>query len=196
MSSGESGLRQRKSGAETQENLLAHPMVRVHRLPVPISYVFDQSWLDERLFGWSRSAGRGTSAWAGPQSRSPDISRPASPDASDDEDTGDYDNVLGVLRSDDGHVTPNRVRSRSHHGSYADLQKLRMTEVQGQFPEPAESGSPTESGAHRRQRRPSLSDLVTVERIGALDPREQFKDCTVDINSEIQHNKPSTAVVG
>jgi glycerol-3-phosphate O-acyltransferase/dihydroxyacetone phosphate acyltransferase len=62
-----------------------------------------------------------------------------------------------------------------------------MTEVQGQSPkEPAESGSPAESGLHRRQRRPSLSDLVPVERIGALDPREQFKDCTVDINSEIQ----------
>jgi hypothetical protein len=42
MSSGESGLRQRKSGVpgvETQENLLAHPMVRVHRPPVFISYV-------------------------------------------------------------------------------------------------------------------------------------------------------------
>jgi len=184
VSSGESGLRQRKGGApgvETQEGLLAHPM----------------SWLDERLFGWSRSAGRGTSAWAGPPSRSPDISRPTSPDGSDEEDSGDYDNVLGVLRSDDGHVTPNHARSRSHHGSYADLQKLRMTEVQGQLPkEPAESGSPTESGLHRRQRRPSLSDLVTVERIGALDPREQFKDCTVDINSEIQKGKPSTAVEG
>lgn len=172
-----SGLWQRKSGVpgvEPQENLLVHPM----------------SWLDERLFGWSRSAGRGTSAWAGPPSKSPDISRPASPDTSDDEDTGDYDTVLGVLRSDDGHVTPNRARSRSQHGSYADLQKLRMTEVQGQFPKgPAEPGSPTE---HRRQRRASLSDRVTVERIGALDPREIFKDCTVDINSEIQQSKPST----
>ncbi|KAH9048128.1 glycerol-3-phosphate O-acyltransferase [Lactarius hengduanensis] len=181
MSSGMSGLWQRKSGApgvETQENLFAHPM----------------SWLDERLFGWSRSAGRGTSAWAGPPSKSPDISRPTSPDASDGEDTGDYDTVLGVLRSDDGHVTPNRVRSRSQHGSYADLQKLRMTEVQGQLPKgPAEPGSPTESGLHRRQRRASLSDRVTVERIGALDRQEPFNECTDDINIEIQKNKPSTA---
>ncbi|KAH9063466.1 glycerol-3-phosphate O-acyltransferase [Lactarius vividus] len=181
MSSGKSGLWQRKSGApgvETQENLFAHPM----------------SWLDERLFGWSRSAGRGTSAWAGPPPKSPDISRPTSPDASDGEDTGDYDTVLGVLRSDDGHVTPNRARSRSQHGSYADLQKLRMTEVQGQLPKgPAEPGSPTESGLHRRQRRASLSDRVTVERIGALDRQEPFNECTDDINSEIQKNKPSTA---
>ncbi|KAH9001300.1 glycerol-3-phosphate O-acyltransferase [Lactarius akahatsu] len=179
--SGKSGLWQRKSGVpgvETQENLFAHPM----------------SWLDERLFGWSRSAGRGTSAWADPPSKSPDISRPTSPDASDGEDTGDYDTVLGVLRSDDGHVTPNRARSRSHHGSYADLQKLRMTEVQGQLPKgPAEPGSPTESGLHRRQRRASLSDRVTVERIGALDRQEPFNECTDDINTEIQKNKPSTA---
>ena len=195
MLSGESGLlRQRKSGApgvDTEENLLAHPMVRRPRSPILISYVLNQSWLDERLFGWSRSAGRGTSAWAGPPPRSPDISRPTSPDASDDEDTGDYEHVLGVLRSDNGHVTANHARSRSQHGSYADLQKLRMTEVQGQSPERrAEPESPM--GSPRRQRRPSLSDLVTVERIGALDPREQFKDCTDDINTEIQKNKPAT----
>jgi glycerol-3-phosphate O-acyltransferase/dihydroxyacetone phosphate acyltransferase len=191
MSSGTSGLRQRKGGApgvETEENLLAHPMVRGYRPPILISYVLNQSWLDERLFGWSRSAGRGTSVWAGPPPKSPDISRPTSPDASDDEDTGDYEHVLGVLRSDNGHSSPNRAQSRSQHGSYADLQKLRMTEVQGQGP--AEPESPTGS-PHRRQRRPSLSDLVAVERISALDPREQFKDCTDDINSEIQKSKPS-----
>lgn len=192
MSSGKSELRQRKGstpGVETEENLLAHPMVRGYRPPVFISYVLNQSWLDERLFGWSRSAGRGTSAWAGPQPRSPDISRPTSPDASDDEDTGDYEHVLGVLRSDNGHSSPNRAQSRSQHGSYADLQKLRMTEVQGQSPEgPAEPES--RMGSPRRRRRPSLSDLVAVERISALDPREQFKDCTDDINSEIQKGKP------
>jgi hypothetical protein len=32
-----------------------------------------------------------------------------------------------------------------------------------------------------------------VERIGALDPREQFKDCTEDINNEIRKFKPSTS---
>ncbi|KAI0256667.1 glycerol-3-phosphate O-acyltransferase [Lactifluus subvellereus] len=181
MSSGKPGLWRRNSGAaavETQENLLAHPM----------------NWLDERLFGWSRSAGRGTSAWAGPLPRSRDISRAPSPEVSDDEDTGDYDNVLGILRSDadDGHLTPNRARSRSLHGSYADLQKLRMTGAQGQSPHwPVQPGSPTEGGPHRRERRASLSDGVTVERISALDPQEQFKECTEDINNEIRKNKPS-----
>ncbi|KAI0006004.1 glycerol-3-phosphate O-acyltransferase [Russula compacta] len=180
MSSGKPGLWQRKSGAaavETQENLLAHPM----------------NWLDERLFGWSRSAGRGTSAWAGPLPQSRDISRAASPEVSDDEDTGDYDNVLGILRSDNGHITPNRVGSRSRHGSYADLQKLRMGGVQGESPSrPTQPGSPTEGSFQRRQRRASLSDRVKVERISALDPREEFKDCTEDINNEIRKNKPST----
>ncbi|KAI0302000.1 glycerol-3-phosphate O-acyltransferase [Russula brevipes] len=140
MSSGKAGLWQRESGSaavEAQENLLSHPM----------------NWLDERLFGWSRSAGRGTSAWAGPQPRSRDVSRSASPEVSDDEDTGDYDNVLGILHSDDGRASPSR--------------KLRMT------------------------RRASLSDRVMVGRIGALDPREQFKDCTENINNEIRRNKPS-----
>jgi glycerol-3-phosphate O-acyltransferase / dihydroxyacetone phosphate acyltransferase len=140
------------------------------------------------LFGWSRSAS-GTSAWAGPSPRSRDISRAVSPEVSDDEDTGDYDNVLGILRSDDGHASPNRARSRSQHGSYADLQKLRMTGAQGQSSYwPAQ---PTEDGPHRRERRASLSDGVTVERISALDPREQFKDCTEDINSEIRKKKHS-----
>jgi len=179
-SSGEPGLWQRESGVatvEAQENLLTHPM----------------NWLNERLFGWSRSAGRGTSAWAGSRPRSRDISRAASPNV-----TGDHDNVLGILRSNDGHVTPNRAGSRSHHGSYADLQKLRMaTGVQGQWQSPSSSssmpaqpGSPTEGGLHRRERRASLSDRVTVERIGALDPREQFKNCTEDINEEIRKSKP------
>jgi len=182
MSSGKPGLWQRDSRAaatETQENinLLAHPM----------------NWLDDRLFGWSRSARRGTSAWAGSLPRSRDTSRTASPEVSDDEDTGDYDNVLGILHPDDGHVTPNRVGSQSRHGSYADLQNLRTTGVQGQSPSRPmrPPGSPTEGGLHRRERRASLSDRVTVERIGALDPRELFKDCTEDINNEIRERKPS-----
>ncbi|KAH9966637.1 glycerol-3-phosphate O-acyltransferase [Russula dissimulans] len=183
MSSGKSGLWERGSGAaavETQENLLTRPM----------------NWLDERLFGWSRRSGRGTNTRAGLLPRSRDISRAASPDVSDDDDTGDHDNVFGILRSDDGHVTRNRAGSRSHHGSYADLQKLRMAPgVQGQWQSPSSSmlvqpGSPAEGGLHRRERRASLSDRVTVERIGALDPREQFKNCTEDINEEIRKSRP------
>jgi len=162
---------------------------------IDISLRLRQNWLDEHLFGWSRSAEGGTSAWLGSPPRSRDISRAPSPDV-----TGDHDNVFGILRSDDGHVTPNRAESRSHHhhGSYADLQKLRMAgEVQGHWQSPSSSssmpaqpGSPTEGGLHRRERRASLSDRVTVERIGALDPREQFKNCTEDINEEIRKSKP------
>ncbi|KAH9997308.1 glycerol-3-phosphate O-acyltransferase [Russula vinacea] len=159
------------SSGRDSGNLLAHPM----------------NWLDERLFGWSRSARRGTSAWAGSLPRSRDTSRAASPEVSDDEDTGDYDNVFGILRSDDGHVTPNRVGSRSQHGSYADLQKLRTIGAQAQGQSSSrltQPESPTEAEG-------KLSDRVAVERIGALDPREPFKDCTEDINHEIRESKPS-----
>ena len=124
--------------------------------------------------------------------RSRDVSRAASPEVSDDEDLGDYDNVLGILRSDDGRADPDRAGLRSQHGSYADLQKLRTAGAgaagaQGQSP-----SMPTQPGSPRRERRASLSDRVTVERISALDPREQFKECTEDINNEIRKSKPST----
>lgn len=84
-----------------------------------------QTWLDERLFGWSKSATRGTSAWAG----SAEISRAATPDASDDEDEpGDYDDLLGFLAANGGGTGgPSRSRARSVQNSYADLQKLRMS---------------------------------------------------------------------
>lgn len=208
-SSGTPGLWRRKSGTgavDAQGNLLVHPM----------------TWLDERLFGWSRSAKRGTSAWAG-ATRSQDISRAPSPDASDDEDSGDYDNVLGILPGE-GYLTPNRHRSRSHHSSYADLQKLRMTatplpvqgratlsphlalqslhpaedhtHVAGATSEEAESPVNGNSLHHRqthRDRKASLSDGVAVERIAALNPEERFQDCTRDINEEIRENKEGHA---
>ncbi|KAI0062297.1 glycerol-3-phosphate O-acyltransferase [Artomyces pyxidatus] len=210
-SSGTPGIWRRKSAAgavDAQGHLLVHPM----------------SWLDERLFGWSRSASRGTSAWAG--TRSQEISRGPTPDGSDDEDTGDYDNVLNILRSDDGHLTPNRARSRSQHGSYADLQKLRASgqkttllspnqpfqplkqvhatsvEVSERPADPADALTETEGIRHRsfRQdaynRKASLSDRVSVERIGAMDPDESFKDCTDDINREIQQQKKEAHVDG
>jgi hypothetical protein len=34
-----------------------------------------------------------------------------------------------------------------------------------------------------------------VGRIGALDPQEQFKDCTEDINNEIRKFKPSASTL-
>ncbi|OSX58257.1 hypothetical protein POSPLADRAFT_1041385 [Postia placenta MAD-698-R-SB12] len=77
------------------------------------------TWLDERLFGWSRSTARGTSAWAGTPST--EISRASSPAPSEDE-VSDNDNVLGYLKA---RKPAGRSRSRSHQNSCADLQKLR-----------------------------------------------------------------------
>lgn len=80
-------------------------------------------WLDERLFGWSRSARRGTSVWAGGAS-SHGPSAVTSPEGSDDEENGDYEHVLGYLPGlgiGDG----TRSVGRSRSTSYADLQSLR-----------------------------------------------------------------------
>jgi len=177
-SSGKPGLWRRKSGigaVDAQGNLLVHPM----------------TWIDERLFGWSRSATRGTSAWAGP-SYSQEISRVATPDGSDDEDSGDYDNVLGYLPAYEGRPkTPLR-----HGGSFADLQKLRMTANDGgnahNSVEPNHSPVDGEGlflrRAHR-SRKQSLSDSVPVERISASDDEKEFKNVTNDINREIQEKK-------
>jgi len=85
-----------KSGAgavDAQGNLLSHPM----------------TWLDERLFGWSHSA-----------ETSREVSRAGSPKGSDDEDAGDYDNLLNVTPSEG--MTE---EFQGRRGSYADLQKLR-----------------------------------------------------------------------
>lgn len=109
-SSGTPGIWRRKSavgGVDAQGNLLVHPM----------------KWLDERLFGWSRSARRGTSVWAG-GAASHGPSAVTSPEGSDDEDNGDYEHVLGYLPGlgiGDG----TRSAGRSRSTSYADLQSLR-----------------------------------------------------------------------
>lgn len=80
-------------------------------------------WLDERLFGWSRSAQRGTSAWAGAPSHGP--SALPTPEGSDHEDSGDYEHVLGYLpHLGVGDGTRSTGRSRST--SYANLQSLRQ----------------------------------------------------------------------
>jgi glycerol-3-phosphate O-acyltransferase / dihydroxyacetone phosphate acyltransferase len=85
------------------------------------------TWLDERLFGWSRSAHRGTSAWG--ESSSLETSRTATPDMSDEEEEGDYDNVIDYLGSYMG-TSPSekRLRSKSMRGSYADLQHVKNKE--------------------------------------------------------------------
>jgi len=83
-SSGTPGIWRRKSGVggvDAQGNLLVHPM----------------TWIDERLFGWSHSARRhGVNSAA--TSRA--ASSHGTPEGSDDEDEyGDYDNVIGYLHS-------------------------------------------------------------------------------------------------
>ncbi|KZO91664.1 hypothetical protein CALVIDRAFT_541566 [Calocera viscosa TUFC12733] len=110
------GLWRRKSGmggADAQGNLLIHPM----------------TWLDERVFGWSRSARRGANVWG---QHSGDNSRLTSPVGSDGEDSdteptedrGDWDDVLGMI---DTYERRRRIRSLSRasgRASYKDLHKL------------------------------------------------------------------------
>lgn len=195
------GLYRRKVHTGTidgQGQLLVHPM----------------TWLDERLFGWSRSAHRGTSAWGGNTTvSSRAASGPASPDASDDEDQGDYDNVINYLPSIVGDAITGLgfARSktpRSQRGSYADLPSVRRAEEdrahrshlgpldtkttrRSQPPSPYLSTrqmppSPTlstHSGGGRR-RKMSLSDSVPVERIGRIDLDEPFEEATEELNQE------------
>jgi len=163
-STGEQGVWRRKSsvgGVDAQGNLLIHPM----------------TWLDERLFGWSHSSKRGTSAWGG-ATPSQMSSRPETPDISDDEDHGDYDHVVNLLHA---YEAPPRHRIRSRPGSYADLQKLRMSTSASTGVESRSSAVPRQSP---RQRKKSLSDLIPIERIGDADKKEPFGEVTIDLNKD------------
>ncbi|KAF8136325.1 glycerol-3-phosphate O-acyltransferase, partial [Boletus edulis] len=170
----DSGVWRRKSSVgqvDAQGNLLIHPM----------------TWIDERLFGWSRTAKRGTSAWGG-NTPSHDLSRPGTPvpDESDEEDHGDYDHVISYLPA---YEDAARGKTRSRQGSYADLQRLRMTSAHQPASSSASSGVQA-SDSHslhmrRRQRKHSLSDLVPVERIATVDRQESFLNATAGLNEEI-----------
>lgn len=172
-STGNPGVWRRKSSVgqvDAQGNLLIHPM----------------TWIDERLFGWSRSAKSGTSAWGG-STPTQDSSRPVTPELSDDEDHGDYDHAVNYISA---YEDASRHKVRSRQGSYADLQRLRMTATT----QPSASWSlsglrPNDSQALHmrqglRQRKQSLSDLIPVERIGSVDRRETFEDVTTSLNKE------------
>ncbi|KDR81579.1 hypothetical protein GALMADRAFT_239612 [Galerina marginata CBS 339.88] len=164
-SSGPTGLWRRKSstGAVDAQGLgLTHPM----------------TWIDERLFGWSRSSKRGTSAWGG---HVEDPSRINTPDDSDEEDTGDYDNVVGVLGTGD-ELSLGIQKSRSRQSSYADLQRLRMPPLTPQ------NGDESSRLSHRT-RRASLGDGVPVSRIATVDRQEPFSEATQDLNEEISQSK-------
>ncbi|KAI0273558.1 glycerol-3-phosphate O-acyltransferase [Gloeopeniophorella convolvens] len=99
-SSGTPGLWRRKSGAGAVD-------AQGNLLSHPMT------WLDERLFGWSHSA-----------EASREVSQANSPRGSDDEDNGDYDSLWKAKKTD-GETS----KSHSRRGSYADLQKLRLTSV-------------------------------------------------------------------
>lgn len=164
-SSGVPGLWRRKSstGAVDAQGLgLTHPM----------------TWIDERLFGWSHSATRGTSAWSG----NDDTSRLNTPDYSDDEDTGDYEDIVGLL-NDEQHQTTHKSRSRQ--SSYADLQRLRLGPLTAQ----KMNHEDLDSRLTHRTRRASLSDGVSVTRIAAVDRKEPFDAATQDLNAEIAQSK-------
>ncbi|KAK0214270.1 glycerol-3-phosphate O-acyltransferase [Armillaria nabsnona] len=183
-SSGKPGLWRRTSstGAVDAQGLgLIHPM----------------TWIDERLFGWSRSARRGTSAWSGGD----EISRVGTPEDSDEEDAGDYDNVLGYLPGQDDPSNPG-YKARSRTNSYADLQRMRLSPLQPMAAPPKfyqnEATSPSSpttelDGIHfrrgRRNRKSSLSDGVPVERIASVDRGESFNAATNHLNDEIRQRK-------
>ncbi|KAG6897805.1 hypothetical protein C0992_010881 [Termitomyces sp. T32_za158] len=163
-STGTPGLWRRKSstGAVDAQGLgLTHPM----------------TWIDERLFGWSRSARRGTSVWSGVYGD--ESSRIGTPDESDNDDTGDYDNVIGVVSVTDEHSISQRPKSRQ--SSFADLQRLRNLST---IPD---------QGLHPRQghrlRKDSLSDSVHVARLAAVNRTETFPEATDNLNDEINRNR-------
>jgi len=112
-----------------------------------------------------------------------DMSRINTPDDSDEEDTGDYDNVVGLVG--DEH-TPASYKSRSRQSSYADLQRLRMAPLISQTRTENED---SHTRLPHRTRRASLSDGVAVTRIAAMDPEESFSAATQDLNDEISHAK-------
>jgi glycerol-3-phosphate O-acyltransferase/dihydroxyacetone phosphate acyltransferase len=119
-----------------------------------------------------------------------------SPDDSEEEDTGDYDNVIGLIAGQD--ETNTSHKSRSRNSSYADLQRLRLAPLpigSTDQPRSAESTSPGVEldGLHfprsTRHRKASLSDGVPVKRIAALDPGEPFISATDGLNDEIRQKK-------
>ena len=176
-SSGNSGLWRRTSstGAVDAQGLgLIHPM----------------TWIDERLFGWTRSSKRGTSVWNGVE----DPSRANTPDETDEEDAGDYDDVVGLIPPND-----DQDKTRSRQNSYADLQRLRQNSASATHPDVKSSNAlnmdrqldqPEESSRLlHRPRRSTLSDDVPVESIAAIDPKMAFSDATQSLNEGMTQAK-------
>ncbi|KAL0571687.1 hypothetical protein V5O48_010274 [Marasmius crinis-equi] len=175
-STGTPGIWRRKSstGAVDAQGLgLTHPM----------------TWIDERLFGWSKSARRGTSAWGGFMNFD-EPSRAGTPDGSEEEDAGDYEHVVGLLPDE-------HLKSRSRTNSYAELQRLRSQSsplgYSSQFAmSPATAVSEEDQLSFRtgrRERKASLSAQIPVERIAQVNQQEPFGAATNDLNNEARHAK-------
>ncbi|WWD17819.1 hypothetical protein CI109_102262 [Kwoniella shandongensis] len=107
-----------RKGQAADQSVLSHPML----------------WLDERIFGWNRSASVGQSVWGAASKlekppRSEPSTAPASPAESDDEEYEadvDYDDVLAIIdtrRSSSTSSSSPRTRRRGR--SYHDLTNLR-----------------------------------------------------------------------
>jgi glycerol-3-phosphate O-acyltransferase/dihydroxyacetone phosphate acyltransferase len=153
------------------------------------------TWIDERLFGWTRSAKRGTSAWCGVDD--PSRANTPAPDETDEEDVGDYDNVVGLIPAND-----DQDKTRSRQNSYADLQRLRLNPASATHPSKSDAKSSNIQNVDRqhdqleessrllhRPRRPSLSDDVPVERIAAIDSSMVFSEATESLNDGMTQAK-------
>jgi hypothetical protein len=119
---------------------------------------------------------------------------------------------------------PSNLRSRSGRNSYADLQQLRhsITGVHRSAPESEamrlvgkqmqcgdedRHSSPhsadsvdiryneTSQRQSQRERRSSLSENISVERISQVDPQSTFEEATNDINNEVMLKHPEKLVI-
>jgi glycerol-3-phosphate O-acyltransferase / dihydroxyacetone phosphate acyltransferase len=137
---------------------------------------------------------------------SEDTTQYGTPDHSDEDDAGDYEHVLGVLTP--GTASPHRSRS----GSYADLQKIRLskpsargkgagptlimpltTSTPGDSPGAVKTASPenspTSSPRTRHRRGSTLEDSVPVDRLAGVPRRASFDEATQLLNREINDGK-------
>ncbi|WVR05947.1 hypothetical protein IAU60_002974 [Kwoniella sp. DSM 27419] len=112
------GMFARKSQT-ADSSVLSHPML----------------WLDERIFGWNRSASVGQSVWSSTKmdkNRSEPSTAPVSPAESDNEEEADvdYDDVLAIIdtRRSGG---PGSPRTRRRGRSYHDLTQLKTENGSG-----------------------------------------------------------------
>ncbi|KAJ9115919.1 hypothetical protein QFC22_005062 [Naganishia vaughanmartiniae] len=189
------GLIYRK-GQAADSSVLSHPMM----------------WLDERIFGWSRSAIKGPGAWNAKYARSDGETEPGSPTMSDGEELGDdddvdYDDVLAII---DRRKLRNggRDRSRSNakrnrnnetgtllsaDGSHSSLDKLADSILQGpsSAAETHESLHQRSEHTRRHSRGESLGDGISLEHLREATRKGSgsFDEITADLNKEVEDKR-------